>query len=108
MRNEKFDCVKARVSIGMPVFNGEKFIEEALDSILNQTFTNFELIISDNALLIEHKLFVLITPQEMHVFTIIVTKRILEVQRITIASSSCPRVNILNGLHMMMCLLPIF
>lgn len=37
------------VSIGMPVYNGEKFIIEALDSILAQTFTDFELIISDNA-----------------------------------------------------------
>ena len=37
------------VSIGMPVFNGEEYVEEALDSILNQTFSNFELIISDNA-----------------------------------------------------------
>lgn len=33
----------------MPVYNGEKYIEAALDSILSQTFTNFELIISDNA-----------------------------------------------------------
>lgn len=38
-----------QVSIGMPVFNGEKFIREALDSLLTQTFTDFELIISDNA-----------------------------------------------------------
>lgn len=37
------------VSIGMPVYNGEPFIREALDSLLDQTFTNFELIISDNA-----------------------------------------------------------
>lgn len=37
------------VSIGMPVYNGERFIREALDSLLAQTFTNFELIISDNA-----------------------------------------------------------
>lgn len=37
------------VSIGMPVYNGEKFIREALDSLLAQTFTDFELIISDNA-----------------------------------------------------------
>lgn len=33
----------------MPVFNGEKYLREALDSILNQTFDGFELIISDNA-----------------------------------------------------------
>lgn len=37
------------VSIGMPVFNGEKFVREALDSLMGQTFTDFELIISDNA-----------------------------------------------------------
>ena len=37
------------VSIGLPVYNGENFIEAAIGSILNQTFTDFELIISDNA-----------------------------------------------------------
>lgn len=38
-----------KVSIGMPVYNGEKFVREALDSLLLQSFTDFELIISDNA-----------------------------------------------------------
>ncbi len=38
-----------RVSIGMPVFNGERYVEEALDSLLAQSFTDFELVISDNA-----------------------------------------------------------
>ncbi|MBW4520565.1 MAG: glycosyltransferase [Scytolyngbya sp. HA4215-MV1] len=38
-----------RVSIGMPVYNAESFIREALDSILNQSYRDFELIISDNA-----------------------------------------------------------
>ena len=37
------------VSIGMPVYNGERFIREALESLLNQTYRDFELIISDNA-----------------------------------------------------------
>ena len=37
------------VSIGVPVYNGEEFIEKRLESILNQTFTDFEVIISDNA-----------------------------------------------------------
>ncbi len=36
------------VSIGMPVYNGERYLEEALDSLLSQSFTDFELIISDN------------------------------------------------------------
>jgi len=40
---------KPRVSIGLPVFNGEQYLEETLDSILAQTFSDFELIISDNA-----------------------------------------------------------
>jgi glycosyltransferase involved in cell wall biosynthesis len=38
-----------RVSIGMPVYNGEGFIVPALESILAQTFPDFELVISDNA-----------------------------------------------------------
>ncbi len=37
------------VSIGLAVYNGEEYLEEAVDSILAQTYTNFELIISDNA-----------------------------------------------------------
>src|SRR5882762_1549884 len=38
-----------RISIGLPVYNGENFITDALESILGQTYTDFELIISDNA-----------------------------------------------------------
>jgi glycosyltransferase involved in cell wall biosynthesis len=37
------------VSIGLPVYNGENFLHEAITSILAQTFQDFELIISDNA-----------------------------------------------------------
>lgn len=37
------------VSIGMPVYNGEPYLAAALDSLLCQTYTDFELIISDNA-----------------------------------------------------------
>ncbi len=37
-----------RVSIGMPVFNADRFLREVLDSILAQTYRDFELIISDN------------------------------------------------------------
>lgn len=40
---------KPLVSIGMPVYNGERFIRQALDSLLGQDYGNFELIISDNA-----------------------------------------------------------
>ena len=38
-----------RVSIGMPVYNGAQFLEQAIESILAQTFTDLELVISDNA-----------------------------------------------------------
>jgi glycosyltransferase involved in cell wall biosynthesis len=37
------------VSIGLPVYNGERYLAAALDSLLAQSFTDFELIISDNA-----------------------------------------------------------
>jgi len=40
---------RPRVSIGLPVFNGERYINAAIDSILAQTYQDFELIISDNA-----------------------------------------------------------
>jgi glycosyltransferase involved in cell wall biosynthesis len=38
-----------RVSIGLPVYNGENYLAEALRSLLAQTFADFEIIISDNA-----------------------------------------------------------
>ncbi|MFH1755662.1 MAG: glycosyltransferase family 2 protein [Candidatus Latescibacterota bacterium] len=38
-----------RVAIGLPVFNGEKYLAETLDSLLAQTYEEFDLIISDNA-----------------------------------------------------------
>jgi glycosyltransferase involved in cell wall biosynthesis len=38
-----------RVTVGLPVYNGENFLREAIDSILAQTFVDFELVISDNA-----------------------------------------------------------
>jgi glycosyltransferase involved in cell wall biosynthesis len=37
------------VSIGIPVFNGGRMLRQALDSLLAQTFTDFEIVISDNA-----------------------------------------------------------
>lgn len=40
---------KPRVSIGLVVYNGEKYLRVAIDSILGQTYSDFEFIISDNA-----------------------------------------------------------
>ncbi len=39
---------KPIVSIGLPVFNGERYLKQTIESITEQTFSNFELIISDN------------------------------------------------------------
>lgn len=40
---------RPRLSIGLPVYNGEAYLAQALDSILAQSFEDFELIIADNA-----------------------------------------------------------
>ncbi|MEM9626355.1 MAG: glycosyltransferase family 2 protein [Pseudomonadota bacterium] len=36
------------ISIGMPVYNGDNYLERAITSVLAQTFENFELVICDN------------------------------------------------------------
>jgi glycosyltransferase involved in cell wall biosynthesis len=41
--------IAPEVTIGMPVYNGEQHIVQAVESMLQQTFANFELIVSDNA-----------------------------------------------------------
>lgn len=46
---EKSACKTPKVSIGMPVYNGARYIREALDTLVAQTYTDLELIISDNA-----------------------------------------------------------
>jgi len=38
-----------RISVTLPVYNGERYLGHAIGSILEQTFPDFELIISDNA-----------------------------------------------------------
>jgi glycosyltransferase involved in cell wall biosynthesis len=40
---------RPRLSVGLAVYNGEAFLEETMRSFLDQTFTDFELIVSDNA-----------------------------------------------------------
>jgi glycosyltransferase involved in cell wall biosynthesis len=38
-----------RISVTLPVFNGERYLAQAIGSILDQSYRDFELIISDNA-----------------------------------------------------------
>jgi len=38
-----------KLTIGLYVYNGEKYLRERLENILSQSYTNFELIISNNA-----------------------------------------------------------
>ena len=38
-----------KISIGMPVYNGENYLERAIECVLAQTFEDFELILCDNA-----------------------------------------------------------
>lgn len=40
--------VTTKISIGFPVYNGEEFLKKKIDSLLNQNFKDFEIIISDN------------------------------------------------------------
>ena len=46
---EGYVLINPLVSIIMPVYNVEKYIEQAINSILNQSYKNFELILVDDA-----------------------------------------------------------
>lgn len=47
--NLELVSTKPDISIGVPVYNGADQIREVLENLLTQSFTNFEIIISDNA-----------------------------------------------------------
>ena len=40
---------KTDISVIMPIYNGEKYLEETLDSLLKQTYKDFEIICIDDA-----------------------------------------------------------
>jgi glycosyltransferase involved in cell wall biosynthesis len=48
MSHSKVAPARRRISVGLPVYNGAVWLSEAIDSLLEQTYGNFELIISDN------------------------------------------------------------
>lgn len=48
-RHDEVDTVpKPRVTLGLPVYNGERYVGQAIDTILAQTYTDFVLLIGDN------------------------------------------------------------
>ena len=47
--------MKDKISIIVPVYNSEKYIEKCLKSLLNQTYKNIEILIVDNNSLEKNK-----------------------------------------------------
>ena len=41
--------VKSLVTVCVPVYNGESFLKETLQSIVDQTYSNIEILVGDNA-----------------------------------------------------------
>lgn len=49
MRRDGRKVPDTRVAIGIPVFNGARFLAESLDSLLSQSYEDIDFVISDNA-----------------------------------------------------------
>jgi glycosyltransferase involved in cell wall biosynthesis len=49
MNDRRSSGAEPRVSIAVPAYNCERYIAQSLDSLLGQTYSDFELVISDNA-----------------------------------------------------------
>lgn len=47
-KNKELESLNYKVSIVMPIYNGEKYIKDCIESVLNQTLKDFEFIIVDD------------------------------------------------------------
>lgn len=48
-KKNQIHITKPLISIGMPVYNGGKYIRQSIESLITQTFNDYELVISDNS-----------------------------------------------------------
>jgi glycosyltransferase involved in cell wall biosynthesis len=46
---QDYSSIQPMVSVGLPVFNGANYVRKAIESLLQQTYGNIEILISDNA-----------------------------------------------------------
>ena len=47
-RNKNITLYRPKVSVLMSIYNGERYLKESIESIINQTFKDFELLIIDD------------------------------------------------------------
>ena len=73
-----------KISIVMPVYNSEQFLGKALDSILAQSFQDFELILVDDCSKDGSPQFVTNMPEEITVSRFIIQTKMVEYVRLEI------------------------
>ena len=94
------DC-DSLVSIGLPVFNGEKGLEAAINSLLEQDYNNFEIIISDNGSTDSNPKYVKSLLRKILEYNMLGQRKIKERFGILIVFLNCHQANILCGQLMM-------
>ncbi|MCU6772349.1 glycosyltransferase [Bacteroides cellulolyticus] len=57
------------ISVILPVYNAEKTLNRRIDSILQQTFTDFELLLINVGVQIDHKIYLMNMLRKTLVFT---------------------------------------
>ena len=64
-----------KVSIIMNCYNGQEFLKESLDSVIKQTYKNWELIFYDNCSTDKSKKIFLITKKKIKILNILKVKK---------------------------------